>query len=168
MTWPDRWAILYGHAPKGEEVDALQAWLDESFRHAWSPAELEAAIEAHAEAERADGVAKPRPPTGPQIKTLILRARHAKRAASMNPIDTVADQRARLDAIAGSCREQCRRQPLDAAGRETSCYDCEAADGDQAWCIICEPAEVAMRAKLREYCDGKGIRYNRPKMEEVR
>ena len=80
ITWPDRWAILFGYPPDEPERDALQAWLDEQFPSGWQPDELHAALDAYAERERKGGK-RAKAPTGPQLKSAIIRARHERRHA---------------------------------------------------------------------------------------
>ncbi len=82
-VWPERWQICFGWLPSREECENLETWLDEHIP-GWQPRELHTAIDAYAEAAREDGQCRTRAPTGPHLKTLILRSRHEARQAASN------------------------------------------------------------------------------------
>jgi hypothetical protein len=86
LKWTDHWRVLFGYEPDQQEVDSLLAWLDYEFpKHGtdsgWQPDELIKALEAFAEKSREKGE-RSKAPTGPQIKTLIIRARYESRRQS--------------------------------------------------------------------------------------
>jgi hypothetical protein len=89
VNWPDTWRVLFGYEPDAKEAADLEAWLDSVFSArgdtaGWKPSELTDALNAYAEAERAAG-RRAKAPTGPQVKTLIIRARYARAQADKVP-----------------------------------------------------------------------------------
>ncbi len=79
IRWPDRWFLLFGYHPAVPEVDAIEAWLTEHFPRGWEPDELHDALEDYAETERKAGNTRPKTPTCPKIKSIIVRLRYERR-----------------------------------------------------------------------------------------
>ncbi len=89
LTWTQTWGVLYGFTPHEEDTATLEAWLSAQFpdkngRRGWLPAELTRAIETHAEEHRKKGH-RAKGPTGPELKTLIIRARFEAIKAGQPP-----------------------------------------------------------------------------------
>ena len=92
MRWPDHWRVLFGFEPDQQEADSLVAWLSGQFPphgvdSGWTETELITALNAYAEnirtkrersnAKNLDG--RIQAPTGPQIKSQIIKARYESR-----------------------------------------------------------------------------------------
>jgi hypothetical protein len=86
-NWVVLWAVLFGYPPDAAQVQGIEDYLDTQFpgrgmgSKGWSAADLKAALSAIAERARERGT-RARPPTGPDIKTAIIRARYEARQAS--------------------------------------------------------------------------------------
>lgn len=97
IAWTDHWRVLFGFEPDQQETDSLVSWLNMQFPprgvdRGWTKEELISALNDYAERFRkrrdqegknADG--RIRPPTGPQIKSRIIAARHEARHAAAGP-----------------------------------------------------------------------------------
>ncbi len=82
MKWTEHWRICCGFTMDEAEGTALERWLDDQFPahgtdRGWSGDELGQAIETLAEEARDKGQ-RLKAPTGPQLKSAIIKARWAK------------------------------------------------------------------------------------------
>jgi len=98
MKWWERWRILFGRDIDAEEISDLEHWMDSQFprngrTEGWSGDELAQALEAIGEDGRKKGIRR-RNPTGPEIKTEIIRLRYlagqSERANNEPPTDECA------------------------------------------------------------------------------
>lgn len=83
MKWDQLWTVLWRRSLEPDEIQSIEAWLDDQFPSrgsdpGWTGHELCNALNDIAERARAKGK-RSYPPEGPQIKSAIIRLRYQAR-----------------------------------------------------------------------------------------